>query len=156
MPSVPLPVMDERILERALERVAEARGDGTTTTRFDAALERSRAEVESLARAAMELETTLPDRVGDAVREGLAREVLSVSRSLAEIRGLLNQALRRLERLEQELLAERNARIDDLTILVELVSSGWRGIDARLDRLERTAEGAEVVQLHAEPAFAAS
>ena len=34
------------------------------------------------------------------------------------------------------LLAERQARIDDLALLVELVSSGWRGIDTRLARLE--------------------
>jgi hypothetical protein len=46
-----------------------------------------------------------------------------------------NQA-RRVERLEQELLAERSARIDDLAILVDLVSSGWSGVDERLRKLE--------------------
>jgi hypothetical protein len=62
--------------------------------------------------------------------------VLPVARHIAEIRGLLNQAIRRLERVEGELLAERHARVDDLALLVELVSSGWRGVDARLQRLE--------------------
>ena len=47
-----------------------------------------------------------------------------------------NQAIRRLERLEGDLLAERHARVDDLALLVDLVSSGWRGVDARLARLE--------------------
>jgi hypothetical protein len=56
----------------------------------------------------------------------------------------VNQALRRLERLEQELLAERNARIDDLAILVDLVSAGWSGVDRRLRQLEEGIEGAVV------------
>ena len=60
-----------------------------------------------------------------------------MARHIAEIRGLLNQAIRRLERLEGELLAERHARVDDLALLVDLVSSGWRGVDTRLGRLER-------------------
>ena len=82
--------------------------------------------------------------MGIAVRDGIAREVVPVSRSLAEIRGGVNQALRRLERLEQELLAERNARIDDLAILVDLVSAGWSGVDRRLRQLEEGIEGAVV------------
>jgi hypothetical protein len=97
-----------------------------------------------LAQVTDELETSLPKQVGIAVRDGIAREVVPVSRSLAEIRGGVNQALRRLERLEQELLAERNARIDDLAILVELVSAGWSGVDRRLGRLEEGIEGAVV------------
>ena len=63
--------------------------------------------------------------------------MLPVARHIAEIRGLLNQAIRRLERLEGALLAERHARVDDLALLVDLVSSGWKGVDARLERLER-------------------
>jgi hypothetical protein len=85
------------------------------------------------------------------VQEGLRREVLPVGRNLAEIRGLLNQALRRLERLEQEVIAERNARVDDLALLVELVSSGWQGVDERLHRLEQSS-GADVVRLHGDAA----
>jgi hypothetical protein len=68
--------------------------------------------------------------------DGGGRDRRAVARHIAEIRGLLNQAIRRLERLEGELLAERHARVDDLALLVELVSSGWRGVDVRLERLE--------------------
>ena len=136
--------MDEQVLERARQRVAEARTDGVAQARLDAALERARAEVMRLAHVADELESSLPKQVGIAVRDGIAREVVPVSRSLAEIRGGVNQALRRLERLEQELLAERNARIDDLAILVDLVSAGWSGVDRRLRQLEEGIEGAVV------------
>lgn len=136
--------MDEQALERARKRIAEARGEGVAGARLDAALERARAEIMRLTRVADDLEASLPKQVSTAVRDGIAREVVPVSRSLAEIRGGVNQALRRLERLEQELIAERTARIEDLGILVDLVSSGWSGVDARLRRLESGIEGVVV------------
>lgn len=139
--------MDDEVLARARKRIADARAGRFETVRLEAALERSRHQVEALAAAAAELETSLPDRVGTAVQEGLRREVLPVGRNLAEIRGLLNQALRRLERLEQELLAERNARVDDLALLVDLVSSGWNGVDERLQRLEQASGSGQVLAL---------
>jgi hypothetical protein len=131
--------MDEQALERARTRIAEAREGRFETTRLEAALDRARTQVEALATATAGLEEQLPDRVGDAVREGLRREVLPVGRTLAEIKGLVNQANHRLERLEQEVLAERHARVDDLAILVDLVASGWGGVDERLQRLEQAA-----------------
>ena len=145
--------MDEQALERAKQRIAAAREGRNEEGRFEAALRRSREEVEALGAAALTLEAALPDRVGEAVQEGLRREVLPVARNLAEIKGLLNNAIGRLERLEQELIAERNARLDDLTLLVELISSGWQGVDRRLERLER-GDVAEVVPLHGHVAAA--
>ena len=136
--------MDEQALERAKQRIAEGRAGRNEEGRFEAALRRSREEVESLTRAAQSLEASLPGRVGEAVQDGLRREVLPVARTLAELKGLLNNAIGRLERLEQELDAERNARLDDLTLLVDLISSGWQGVDRRLERLEH---GGEVVPL---------
>ena len=142
--------MDEQALARARKRIADARAGRFETARLEAALERSRHQVEALTAVAADLETSLPGRVGDAVQEGLRREVLVVGTSLAEIKGLLNQALRRLDRLEQELLAERNARIDDLALIVDLVSSGWRGVDERLRLLEGSAAGPALVPLNGE------
>jgi hypothetical protein len=139
--------MDEQALERARKRIAEARRGRNEEGRFEAALRRSRAEVEALAAVTQELETALPDRVGEAVQDGLRREVLPVARNLGEIKGLLNNAVTRLERLEQELDAERNARLDDLTLLVDLVTKGWQTVDRRLERIERGAT-AEIVPLH--------
>jgi hypothetical protein len=128
--------MDHDALERAKRHIEEAR-EGRAPQRLDATLERARVEVEALATAATDLATTLPDRIGDAMQEGLRREVSVVARNLAEIRGLLNNAIRRLERLEEEVLTERSARIDDLALLVDLVSAGWQSVDARLELLER-------------------
>jgi hypothetical protein len=130
--------MDEAALERAKQRIADAAAGRPESALLEAALERSREQVAALAATAAELEASIPGQVGTAVREGLRSEVLPVARQVAEIRGLMNQAIRRLERLEGEILAERHARVDDLALLVELVSSGWRGLDGRLERLERS------------------
>lgn len=139
--------MDEAALERAKARIAAAAAGRPEPAALEAALERSRAQIEALAAAAAELEASLPERVGAAVHDGLRAEVLPVARHIAEIRGLLNQAIRRLERIEGDLLAERHARIDDLALLVDLVSSGWKGVDERLARVERVASGATVYRL---------
>ena len=139
--------MDEKTLQRAKARIAEAASGRVAPAELEATLERTRMQVEALAAAAADLEGTLPERVTAAVHDGLRAEVLPVGRNLAEIRGLLNQMLRRLERLEGDVLAERHARIDDLALLVDLVSSGWHGVSARLDRLERTNGSSPVVAL---------
>ncbi|HZQ66713.1 MAG TPA: hypothetical protein VFA66_15970 [Gaiellaceae bacterium] len=128
--------MDEGALQRARERLTEAETGKTSPADVDSALERARAQVEALAQATAELESSLPDRVGDAVREGIRTEARPVSRQLAEVRGLANQTIRRLERIETELLAERNSRVDDLGLLVDLIDSGWRAVDERLRRIE--------------------
>ena len=137
--------MDEQTLERAKARIAQAASGRVAPAELEAALERTRMQVEALAAAAADLEGTLPEKVTAAVHDGLRAEVLPVGRNLAEIRGLLNQVIRRLERLEGDMLAERHARIDDLALLVDLVSSGWQGVSARLERLERTNDASHVV-----------
>ena len=137
--------MDEQALERAKARIAEAASGRVAPAELEAAVERSRAQIEALAVAAAELEATLPQRVEAAVHDALRAEVVPVARQLAEIRGLLNQAIRRLERLEGDLLAERHARVDDLALLVDLVSSGWKGVSDRLGKLEGGAVGAALV-----------
>jgi hypothetical protein len=139
--------VDEQALERAKARIADAAAGRAAPADLEAALLRCRAQVEGLAQSAAELEGTLPEKIGAAVHDGLRAEVLPVARHIAEIRGLLNQAIRRLERLEGDLLAERHARIDDLALLVDLVSSGWKGVDERLARVERATVGAPVVPL---------
>ena len=115
-------------MDRAQERV-EQRADGAA---LDALLVRAREQVEALAAAALSLEDSLPNRVTDAVRA----EAQPMGRNLAELRGLTNQLIRRLSALEGDMLTERNARVDDLALLVDLVSSGWKGVDARLGRIE--------------------
>jgi hypothetical protein len=132
--------MDEAALERARKRIAEAAEGRTDAAAMEAALERARAGIEALAEATARIESSLPAQVGEAVQEGLREQVLPVGRHLAEVRGLMGQAIGRLERLEGDLLAERHARVDDLALLVDLITSGWKGVDQRLLRLEKGLE----------------
>jgi hypothetical protein len=141
--------VDEQALERAKARIADAATGRTPPAQLEAALERARAQIEALAQSTAELEGALPEKIGAAVHDGLRAEVLPVARHIAEIRGLLNQAIRRLERLEGDLLAERHARIDDLALLVDLVSSGWKGVSDRLERIEQVQGDATVHHLRA-------
>ncbi|MGZ4335313.1 MAG: hypothetical protein ACXVRJ_13720 [Gaiellaceae bacterium] len=76
------------------------------------------------------------DDVREALREGLREEAAPISRRLAEVKGLSNNAIRRLEGIEQTLESERDARLDDLALLVELLTEGWKSLNARLDRIE--------------------
>ena len=88
------------------------------------------------------------DDLREALRDGLREEAAPISRRLAEVKGLSNNAIRRLDGIERTLDAERDARLDDLALLVELLTEGWRSINARLDRIEAAlAPQAEVVRL---------
>jgi uncharacterized coiled-coil protein SlyX len=124
--------MDDSAIDRARDRV-EQRAEAAA---LDGVLERTRAELEELAKIAAAAAEGLPEQVQGAVKEGLNEQVTPVARNLAEIRGLLNQVIRRLENLEGDAVADRHARVDDLSLLVELISSGWKSVDARLARIE--------------------
>lgn len=150
MRTLALRAMNPLAIERANERLRQATEGRAEPAVVDAALERARHQVESLAETTAQLEATLPARVGEAVQTGLRQEVLPVARHLAEVRGLSANTVRRLERLEGDLLAERHARVDDLALIVDLIVSGWHGVDERLARLERALgadEGAIVYRI---------
>jgi hypothetical protein len=130
--------MDEGAIERAQERVAAAAEGRPQQADVEAALERARAQIEQLASAAAELQGALPERIEATIKDSLRAEAAPMSRRVNEIRGLSNQTIRRLERIEHDLTADRYARVDDLALLVDLIASGWRALDQRLARIEKT------------------
>jgi hypothetical protein len=132
--------MDRDALERARRRLAEATTESATTADVEAALEQAKAGLENLAQKAAELEAQVPERLGAAIEQGMRAEVLPVAQHIAEVRGLTAQVIRRLERLETGIAAERRERLEDFGLLVDLVASGWRGVERRLDRIERALE----------------
>ena len=131
--------MEPQPLARAQGRIAESRRQADPAA-LTTTVERARAALEALAERTAELEAAIPERLGTAVHESMRAEVLPVGRQVAEIRGLSNQTIRRLEGLRGDLDTEREARVEDLAVLVDLIASGWRGLDRRLDRLERSLE----------------
>jgi hypothetical protein len=124
-------------------RLAETGGGRPDDAALEALLERARAGLEALAVTTAELEAGMPERLESALQQGLREEVLPVARHLAEVRGLSAQTIRRLERLNGDLAADRKARVEDLALLVDLIASGWRGVEKRLDRIERVLDRVE-------------
>jgi hypothetical protein len=87
------------------------------------------------------------DELREALRDGLREEAAPIARRLAEVKGLSNNAVRRLESIESTIDAERLARVDDLALLVELLTEGWRAMNARLDRIEAAIAGSPATVL---------
>jgi hypothetical protein len=137
--------MDQDAIARAQQRLDDAKEGRAEPAAFDAALERARSAIEALAATTAEFEAGLPE----AVQDGLRQHFRPSARHLAEIRGLMNQVIRRLERIEGDALAERHARVDDLGLLVDLIASGWRSVEDRITQLENRLqrEGAVVYRL---------
>lgn len=92
--------------------------------------------IERFAAAAAELEATLPQGVSSVVYEALRVEVRPVAEHVAEMGSLFERMLRRLERVGMDVDGERRERVEDVALLTELITSGWRGVDRRLARLE--------------------
>jgi len=137
--------MDMDAIARAQQRIEDAASGRTDPAAFDAALQQARNAVESLAATTARFEAGLPE----AVQDGLRQHFRPSARHLAEVRGLTNQVIRRLERIEGDLLADRHTRVDDLALLVDLIASGWRSVEERLTKLEQglTRDGAVVYRL---------
>jgi hypothetical protein len=133
--------MDDDAIDRARARIQESSEGRADSASVEAALERARIQIEALAATADELQAALPESVGAAVRQGVSEAASPVARQLAEVRGLQNQVIRRLERLEGNAESDKNARVDDLAVLVDLIVSGWKGVEARLSRLEERLQG---------------
>ncbi|HZC30905.1 MAG TPA: hypothetical protein VE261_05255 [Gaiellaceae bacterium] len=134
-------MVDPEAIARAQTRIDEAAGGRADPAAIDAALERARVAVESLVQTTAELQSGLPE----AMQDGLREHFRPSARHLAEVRGLMNQVIRRLEHLETDLLGERHARVDDLALLVDLVSSGWRSVNERLAKIETALEPSATV-----------
>lgn len=102
------------------------------------ALERRHEELlERFAAAKAELEVSLPEGVGSVVEEALRAEVRPVAQSVAELSALLDQMIRRLDSMGGAVEGERHERIEDVALLIELITTGWRTVDRRLGRLEQ-------------------
>jgi hypothetical protein len=137
--------VDLDAIARAQQRIEDAAAGRTDPAAFDATLQRARNAVETLATTTARFEAGLPA----AIQDGLREHFRPSAKHLAEVRGLTNQVIRRLERIEGDLLTERHARVDDLALLVDLIASGWRSVEERLARIEDglKPDGAQVYRL---------
>jgi hypothetical protein len=133
-------------IARAQARIEDAAAGRTDPAAFDSALHRARTAVEALAATTAQFEAGLPETIQDGLKEHFRPS----ARHLAEVRGLTNQVIRRLERIEGDLLTERHARVDDLALLVDLIASGWRSVEERMTQLETRLQREGAVVYHLE------
>jgi hypothetical protein len=82
---------------------------------------------------AAELESGLSEDVGSVVQEALR----PVAQHVAELGALFERMLTRLDEVSTAVGDERRDRLEDVALLTELVTSGWRSVDRRLARLEQ-------------------
>ena len=93
--------------------------------------------LDRLRATAAELEASLPEGVGSVVSEALRVEVRPVAQHVAELGALFERLLARVEQVSTSVEDERRDRLQDVALLTELVTSGWRSVDRRLARLEQ-------------------
>ena len=86
---------------------------------------------------AVELEAGLPQGLGSVVHGALRAEVRPVAQHIAELGALFEQMLARVEEVSTSVEDERRDRLQDVALLTELITAGWRSVDRRLARLEQ-------------------
>jgi hypothetical protein len=94
-------------------------------------------QIERLEAATADLEANLPQGVGTVVYEALRVEVGPVAKHVAELTTLFERMLQRLDKVSTEVGDERRERFEDVALLAELITSGWRSVDRRIARLEQ-------------------
>ena len=134
------PLRDAR--EAALRRIGEMRqrnlGTGESAgPDLRTLLVRSERHVDELRRSASELAAILPTRVEAAVARALGEDEGGLGRRLDSVLDQSGQLTAAIERVERDLLAERMARVEDLEVLVDLVSGGLSALRADLRSVRR-------------------
>ena len=75
-----------------------------------------------------------------AAPEGAAEQLPAPSPSdaaLVQLSGVLSELAEAVRDLRRETDEERRERVDDLAVLIDLITTGWQGLDARLGRIEK-------------------
>ena len=134
------PLRDAR--EAALRRIGEMRQRNLGASEpagpdLRTLLARSEQHVDELRRSASELAAILPTRVEAAVARALGEDEGGLGRRLDTVLDRSGQLTAAVERVERDLLAERMARVEDLEVLVDLVSGGLTALRADLRSVRR-------------------
>jgi hypothetical protein len=134
------PLRDAR--EAALRRIGEMRQRNLGTVEsagpdLRTLLARSERHVDELRRSASELAALLPTRVEAAVARALGEDEGGLGRRLDTVIEQSGQLTAAVERVERDLLAERMARVEDLEVLVDLVSGSLAALRADMRSVRR-------------------
>jgi hypothetical protein len=142
------PLRDAR--EAALRRIGEMRQRNLGSSEpagpdLRTLLARSERHVDELRRSASELAAILPTRVEAAVARALGEDEGGLGRRLDSVLDQSAHLTAAVERVENDLLAERMARVEDLEVLVDLVSGGLSALRADLRAVRTELAGLQAV-----------
>ncbi len=135
------PLRDAR--EAALRRIGELRQRSLGASEAPAGpdlrtlLARSERHVDELRRSASELAAILPTRVEAAVARALGEDEGGLGRRLDQVVEQTGALAGGVERIESDLLAERMSRVEDLEVLVGLISGGLTALRTELRAVRR-------------------
>ena len=151
----PMEEAEAQLYRRIQELRARARGEdaeGPADARpampdLRTILARAETHVDELRSTAAALEESLPARVERAVERAMAGH--SDARRADELRELLAGLSRQVEQVNRDLLAERLGRVEDLELMVDLISTGMAAMRQDMAALaamvERVGGGVEGV-----------
>jgi hypothetical protein len=136
-PTPPNPLVDARA--QAVRRILELRGEVTEAETPD--LRALIARTSEANATAKELSAVLPTRVEAAIGRALADGGTGLGRRLDAVQADTAEIADTVARVEHDLLAERLGRVEDMELLIELVSGGIAAIRADIGQLnDRVAE----------------
>jgi hypothetical protein len=119
-------IQELRAKARGEHELQPPAGEAAATPDLRTLLARAEGHVDDLRATAAALEQTLPDRLERAVERALdehstARRLDDLRRTLAELSGQIDQ-------VNRDLLVERLGRVEDLELVVELISAGMAAL----------------------------
>jgi hypothetical protein len=95
--------------------------------------------LQSLERAAATLQTSVPG-LQRVVYEALRVEVHPVAEHVSAVGLLVGELQQSLDGLRADVGRERQERLRDIEVLIDLVVTGWQTVDRRLGRVEKMLE----------------
>ena len=104
-------------------------------------LRRAETDIDDLRGTARELAAILPTRVEVAVARALGEDEGGLGRRLGDVLGETLQNGSALDRVERDLLAERMARVDDLEVVVRLITGGIASLRQEISALAERLDG---------------
>jgi chromosome segregation ATPase len=128
--------------QRAARRVFELRArEESELGAVRAALARSEGELDTVRAATAELRSVLPTRVEAAVsRALLGADGGALGRRLDDLHAVSAETTAAVRTIADDVLAERITRVEDLELVVDLLSRGFSATRADVQRLERRVE----------------
>jgi hypothetical protein len=106
-----------------------------TTPDLRTLLVRAETHVGELRNSAQDLAALLPTRVEAAVARALGDDAGGLGHRLDEVRNEVFETAGAIDRIERDLLAERLGRIEDLEVIVDLLTGSITAIRADISRL---------------------